>query len=89
MTLLKLSGILLLAALTALPASALTLGELEKSYDDKQSGIRLEKDKSMDGLKQSYLGALARIETKYQRAGRLECPHRRVQVDEQRCKRHR
>ena len=72
MTLLKLSGILLLAALTALPASALTLGELEKSYDDKQSGIRLEKDKSMDGLKQSYLGALARIETKYQRAGRLD-----------------
>ena len=43
-----LSGILLLAALTALPASALTLAELEKSYDDKQSEIRLEKDKSMD-----------------------------------------
>ncbi len=67
-----LSGILLLAALTALPASALTLGELEKSYDDKQTEIRLEKDKSMDGLKQSYLGALARIMTKYQRAGRLD-----------------
>ena len=72
MTLLKLSSILLLAALSALPASALTLGELEKSYDDKQSEIRLEKDKSVDGLKQSYLGALARIMTKYQRAGRLD-----------------
>ena len=67
-----LSGILLLAALTALPASALTLAELEKSYEDKRSEIRLEKDKSMDGLKKSYLGALTRIETKYQRAGRLD-----------------
>ena len=72
MTLLKLSGILLLAALTALPASALTLGELEKSYDDKQSEIRLEKDKSSSGLNESYVGALARIMTKYQRAGRLD-----------------
>ena len=62
MTLLKLSGILLLAALTALPASALTLAELEKSYDDKQSEIRLEKDKSMDGLNEGYVGALARID---------------------------
>ena len=72
MTLLKLSGILLLAALTALPASALTLAELEKSYDDKQSEIRLEKDKSLSGLNEGYVGALARIMTKYQRAGRLD-----------------
>ena len=72
MTLLKLSGILLLAALTALPASALTLAELEKSYDDKQSEIRLEKDKSLSGLNEGYVGALARILTKYQRAGRLD-----------------
>ena len=67
-----LSGILLLAALTALPASALTLEELEKSYDAKQSGIHLEKDKSLSRLNEGYLGALARIETKYQRAGHLD-----------------
>lgn len=63
---------ILLIALTALPASALTLADLEKSYEDKRSEIRLKKDKSMDGLKKSYLGALTRIETKYQRAGRLD-----------------
>ena len=63
---------ILLIALTALPASALTLADLEKSYEDKRSKISLGKDKSMNGLKKSYLGALTRIETKYQRAGRLD-----------------
>ncbi len=67
----KLTSLLLLVLL-ALPAKALTLAELEKSYESKRTEIRLEKVKSMDTLKESYLGALARIEAKFQRAGRLD-----------------
>jgi hypothetical protein len=63
---------LLFAALSALGSHALTLEELEKSYEQKLSDVRLEKEKSLADLKQSYLGALARIETKYQKAGRLD-----------------
>jgi hypothetical protein len=63
---------LLFAALSALGSHALTLEELEKSYEQKLSDVRLEKEKSLADLKESYLGALARIETKYQKAGRLD-----------------
>jgi hypothetical protein len=55
-----------------LGSHALTLEELEKSYEQKLSDVRLEKEKSLADLKESYLGALARIETKYQKAGRLD-----------------
>lgn len=63
---------LLFLALSALGCHALTLEELEKSYDQKQSDVRLEKEKSLTDLNESYLGALARIEAKYQKAGRLD-----------------
>ena len=63
---------LLFLALSALHGHALTLEELEKSYEQKLSDIRLEKEKSLASLKESYLAALARIETKYQKAGRLD-----------------
>lgn len=63
---------LLFVAFSALGSHALTLEELEKSYDQKLSDVRLEKEKSLADLNESYLGALARIEAKYQKAGRLD-----------------
>lgn len=63
---------LIFAAFSALNGHALTLEELEKSYDQKQSDVRLDKEKSLADLNQGYLGALARIEAKYQKAGRLD-----------------
>ncbi len=63
---------LLFVAFSALGGHALTLEELEKSYEQKLSEVRLEKEKSLADLKESYLGALARIETNYQKAGRLD-----------------
>ena len=66
------SHTLLFVVFSALSGHALTLEELEKSYEQKLSDIRLEKEKSLASLKESYLAALARIETKYQKAGRLD-----------------
>ncbi len=66
------SHILLFVVFSALSGHALTLEELEKSYEQKLSEVRLEKEKSLAELNESYLGALARIEAKYQKAGRLD-----------------
>ena len=63
---------LIFVVIAALSGHALTLEELEKSYEQKLSDVRLEKEKSLADLKESYLAALARIETKYQKAGRLD-----------------
>lgn len=63
---------LLFLALSAWHGYALTLDELEKSYEQKLSDVRLEKEKSLASLNEGYLAALTRIEAKYQRAGRLD-----------------
>jgi hypothetical protein len=63
---------LVFLALSALHGFALTLEELEKSYEQKLSDVRLEKEKSLADLNEGYLAALARIEAKYQKAGRLD-----------------
>ncbi len=60
------------AFLLVLPCFGLTLKELETSYESKCSEIRLEKSTALESLRESYLGALSRIEAKYQRAGRLD-----------------
>ena len=60
------------AVLLVLPCFGLTLKELETSYESKCSEIRLEKTTALESLRESYLGALRRIEAKYQRAGRLD-----------------
>jgi hypothetical protein len=64
--------VLLFAALSVLGSHALTLEELEKSYDQKLTEVRLKKEKSLASLNEGYLDALTRIEAKYQRAGRLD-----------------
>ena len=68
----NISRCLVFLALSALHGYALTLGELEKSYEQKLSDVRLEKEKSLSDLNEGYLAALARIEAKYQKAGRLD-----------------
>ena len=66
------STLILGSILTVLPCFGLTLKELETSYESKCSEIRLEKATALQSLRDSYLGALRRIEAKYQRAGRLD-----------------
>jgi len=58
--------------LVALSSSAIPLPELEKSYEARCSALLNGKQESLKTLRESYLGALAKIEAKYQRAGRLD-----------------
>jgi hypothetical protein len=67
----KLSTILLSLLIGVQMVSAITLPELEKSYEGKCTEIVTEKVKSITALQESYLAALKKIENKYQRAGRL------------------
>lgn len=60
-----------LALFAATIASAITLPELEKSYETRCATIVNFKRNSLKTLQRSYLAALQSIETKYQRAGKL------------------
>jgi len=61
-----------LIGLLASQVGALTLEELEKSYEDKLSEVRREESEALRDLANGYIGALSRIETNYRKSGRLD-----------------